>query len=373
MSATAPMGDISSTSSAATAAAAVKLRDEALTVAKLLEDEAATLCSTNAERRQQLQEDADLLEAAAAAQDRVRAAADAFDHERAKAYLLEQRAAALRGRPRDTSPRDDDSQDDDAHSLTSDAAAIARLHNQAAAVQNIRNLVPLVLALQASNLSKWRGHLLLVLGRIALQDHVLGDPPRLPDAAWSRMDCVVVSWLFNTISADLLDVVHDRDGVTARAAWLGLEEQFLNNRESRAMLLDAEFRTLSQGALSIDDYCRKMKAMADASADLGEPVQDRTLVLNVLRGLNERFQFMSQLVTRQRPFPSFSNVRADLRLAELNMAPSSAPPSASSQPPASRPPPRPPPAPRPLALRLHPPAAALPAKTVAVVAAAAAA
>jgi hypothetical protein len=26
-----------------------------------------------------------------------------------------------------------------------------------------------------------------------LQDHVLGDPPRLPDAAWSRMDCVVVS------------------------------------------------------------------------------------------------------------------------------------------------------------------------------------
>jgi hypothetical protein len=51
------------------------------------------------------------------------------------------------------------------------------------------------------------------------------------------MDCVVVSWLFNTISTDLLDVIHDRDGVSARVAWLGLEEQFLNNRESRAMLL----------------------------------------------------------------------------------------------------------------------------------------
>ena len=51
-------------------------------------------------------------------------------------------------------------------------------------------------------------------------------------------------------------------------------------------------------------------------------------MLNILRGLNERFQFMSQLVTQQRPFPSFANVRADLRLAELNMAPPTAPPSA---------------------------------------------
>jgi hypothetical protein len=35
-----------------------------------------------------------------------------------------------------------------------------------------------------------------------------------------------------------------------------------------------------------------MKGMADALADLGEPIQDRTLVLNVLHGLNERFQVM---------------------------------------------------------------------------------
>jgi len=71
-----------------------------------------------------------------------------------------------------------------------------------------------------------------------------------------------------------------------------------------------------------------MKSMADALADLGEPVNDRTLVLNILRGLNERFQFMAQLIPRQKPFPSFVDVRADLRLAELNMATPPAPPSA---------------------------------------------
>jgi hypothetical protein len=60
------------------------------------------------------------------------------------------------------------------------------------------------------------------------------------------MDCVVISWLFNTISTNLLDVIHDRNGVTTRTAKLVLEEQFLSNRESHAMILDAEFRVLSQ-------------------------------------------------------------------------------------------------------------------------------
>jgi len=84
----------------------------------------------------------------------------------------------------------------------------------------------------------------------------------------------------------------------------------------------------SQGAFFVDEYCRKMKSKADALADLGEPVNDRTLVLNVLWGLNERFQFMAQLVTRQRPFPHFGDVHTDLRLAELNMASPPTPPSA---------------------------------------------
>jgi hypothetical protein len=92
-----------------------------------------------------------------------------------------------RSRHRPVSNRDDEAHgddflDDDTHSPTSDAAAVARLHSQAAAVQNIRNLIPVTLDLQESNFSKWRGYV-LILGRFALQDHVLGDVPCLPDPA----------------------------------------------------------------------------------------------------------------------------------------------------------------------------------------------
>jgi hypothetical protein len=72
----------------------------------------------------------------------------------------------------------------------------------------------------------------------------------------------------------------------AFSAWLAIESHFLGKREHRA-LLDARFRTFVQGDLSITDYCRRLKGMADALGDLVHPVTDRTLVLNVIRGLEE--------------------------------------------------------------------------------------
>ena len=125
--------------SASSTAAAAELRDEALSATKRLEDEASSLRSTNTERGQQLVEKATLLKFAVDAQERVRAAANALDQERAAADALEQQAAALRARVR-TEHQDNDAAAD---GTSSEAEAIARLHSQAAAVQNIKNLIPM--------------------------------------------------------------------------------------------------------------------------------------------------------------------------------------------------------------------------------------
>jgi len=79
-------GDSGSGTSAA--AAVTKLRDEALAAAKALEVEAASLRDSNQARSAQLKEAADLLKSAAAAQERVRAAAATLDLEREQADLL---------------------------------------------------------------------------------------------------------------------------------------------------------------------------------------------------------------------------------------------------------------------------------------------
>lgn len=71
-------------------------------------------------------------------------------------------------------------------------------------------------------------------------------------------------------------------------AWVAIEEQLFGNCEARALHLDVAFQTFVQGDLSDTEYCRQMKGMMTSLSDLEEPISDRTLVLNLLRDLNER-------------------------------------------------------------------------------------
>jgi hypothetical protein len=88
------------------------------------------------------------------------------------------------------------------------------------------------------------------------------------------MDTVVRSWLYNTISAELQDVTR-QNGHTARDAWLALENQFIGNRETRVLHIDAVFRNFVQGDLNMNDYSQKIKGFADSLNDLGSHVSDR--------------------------------------------------------------------------------------------------
>jgi hypothetical protein len=55
--------------------------------------------------------------------------------------------------------------------------------------------------------------------------------------AWTQADCVVLTWIYNTVSADLQQSLMLQER-TARQAWLFLEDEFLGQRESRALLLE---------------------------------------------------------------------------------------------------------------------------------------
>jgi hypothetical protein len=62
-----------------------------------------------------------------------------------------------------------------------------------------------------------------------------------------------------------------------------------------------------------------MKGMADSLRDLGEPIANRTLVLNLLCGLNPRYGHLKALIKRNVPFPTFFAVCNELLLEELTM------------------------------------------------------
>ncbi|KAK1612790.1 hypothetical protein QYE76_036463 [Lolium multiflorum] len=105
-------------------------------------------------------------------------------------------------------------------------------------------------------------------------------------------------------------------GSTARQIWDSIANLFHDNKKSRALALDAEFRNTPQGDMSVHDYCAKLKSLADALGDVGEKISDETLVLTVLRGLNEQYSHLRSFLPYQVPFPSFLQTRSALVLEE---------------------------------------------------------
>uniref|UniRef100_A0ACD5ZM94 Uncharacterized protein n=1 Tax=Avena sativa TaxID=4498 RepID=A0ACD5ZM94_AVESA len=192
--------------------------------------------------------------------------------------------------------------------------------SQAINVASVKTHVSIVLNLQASNFSKWSMLMDVLLGKYELTGHISTNTPAADRTAeWIRQDYVVRSWLYGSISDDILDIIMSRDQ-TAYEAYALIRNLFLDNQLTRAVYLEAEFRALVQGDLTITAYCHKLKALSDALRDVGQPVNDQTLVLTCLRGLNPRFADITTLVTMQVPAPTFLQTRSLLLLRENQLA-----------------------------------------------------
>ncbi|XP_012702186.1 uncharacterized protein LOC105914533 [Setaria italica] len=92
-----------------------------------------------------------------------------------------------------------------------------------------------------------------------------------------------------SVDYSVLDLAMTDDDQTTRELWLAIKGLFHANKKSWTIFLNHDFHSMTQGDSSIVEYCSRMKTLADALHDVGHPVQDSQLVLNVLRGLNPRF------------------------------------------------------------------------------------
>jgi hypothetical protein len=196
-----------------------------------------------------------------------------------------------------------------------DTAPPSSLPSQAVNVASIRTHVPIVLSLNDSNYGLWRELFLTTLGKYELTAHVTGGSSGTVDTNWTRDDFTVKSWLYGSISTELLTMVASSSS-SAATIWTALENLFRDNKKARAIHLEAEFRGLPQGSMSVSEYCAQLKSLADALADVDQPVTDDTLVLTLLNGLHDDYSALRSFIPLQTPFPSFLQVRSSLILEE---------------------------------------------------------
>jgi hypothetical protein len=95
---------------------------------------------------------------------------------------------------------------------------------------------------------------------------------------------------------------------TARALYMAIRDLFQANQEPRAVILNQEFASLSQGDLPIEAYASQLKQTADALRDVGHPILDRQLVLNLLNSINPRLANTADIIANTRPLPTFTRM-----------------------------------------------------------------
>lgn len=149
-------------------------------------------------------------------------------------------------------------------------------------------------------------------------------PPTQPtdedSELWSTLDATVLQWIYATISPDLLHTILEPDS-TAMEAWNRLRDIFQDNKHSRAVTLEQEFSSTKMADFSnASAYCQRLKVLSDQLKNVGSPVTNNRLVLQMVAGLTEAYKGVGTLIRQSNPLPAFYQARSMLILEEAGIA-----------------------------------------------------
>ncbi|XP_003555007.2 uncharacterized protein [Glycine max] len=200
--------------------------------------------------------------------------------------------------------------------------------HSALAVSNIRNHVSIILEMENVQYSTWAELFKIHARSTKVLDHIIppaNDTGTVPSTEeerelWSTLDATVLSWIYATISSDLLHTIIEPDSTTMEA-WDRLRDIFQDNQHSRAVALEQEFSATSmENFPNVSSYCQCLKSLADQLKNIGAPVSDSRLVLQLVGGLTQPYRGVGTLIRQSNPLPPFYKARSILTLEEAGMA-----------------------------------------------------
>ena len=156
-------------------------------------------------------------------------------------------------------------------------------------------------------------------GKFGLLSHINSAPPPDPRTdAWNEADCAVRSWLYGSVTEDVLDFTMAANQ-TARDLWVAISNHFQTNKAPRAIFLSHAFHAITQGDMSVHEYAQALKKAADALRDVDKPVADSEMVLALLAGADSRYSTTGEIIAGDATM-TFSRAVDRLALQELRLA-----------------------------------------------------
>ncbi|XP_071739296.1 uncharacterized protein [Rutidosis leptorrhynchoides] len=194
-------------------------------------------------------------------------------------------------------------------------------------VSNIKDHVPITLELNTPHYNTWSELFKITCTAYGVLDHLTPSTDSessstitsdniADQAVWVRLNALVLSWIHGTVSLDLLNTIFQA-GSSAAATWLRIKNIFQDNRSSRALYLQHQFNNIKLDSFTdVSSYCQEIKSIADQLANVDDKVSDERMVLQLIAGLNESFDFIRSQLAHINPLPTFYQARSMLLLEE---------------------------------------------------------
>ncbi|KAL0345271.1 UNVERIFIED_CONTAM: Retrovirus-related Pol polyprotein from transposon RE1 [Sesamum radiatum] len=140
---------------------------------------------------------------------------------------------------------------------------------------------------------------------------------------WVRTDSLVISWILNTISKEIVESFLYID--TARELWLEIEARYGVSNGPLVYQLQREIASASQGTLSVSAYFAKLKKLWDelgclrktpscscgALKELAE-MKETDHLMQFLMGLNDTFEGIRGQILMLEPLPTVTKAYATI-------------------------------------------------------------
>ncbi|XP_074310095.1 uncharacterized protein LOC141642562 [Silene latifolia] len=201
-------------------------------------------------------------------------------------------------------------------------------HPNFLAVTQIRNHVTVTLGMDNDQYPLWVALFTNHAKSTRVLHHIIPPksgkpaPPATDDEKemWETIDAMVLQWIYATVSTDLLETIVEPDS-TAMECWKWIEDIFQDNQHSRAVTLEQEFSSTSMGDFaSVSAYCQRLKSLSDQLKNVGAPVSNNRLVLQLVSGLSSVYQNVGTIIRQKEPLPQFYRARSMLTLEEASIA-----------------------------------------------------
>lgn len=137
---------------------------------------------------------------------------------------------------------------------------------------------------------------------------------------WFCTDQLVKSWLFGTLSEEVLSSVYTLP--TSREVWISLADNFNKSSVSREFSLRRSLQLLTKKDKTLAVYSREFKIICDALSAIGKPIDESMKIFGFLNGLGREFDPITTVIQSSLtkfPAPSFNDVVSNVQGFDLKL------------------------------------------------------